>query len=91
MHIKKRSETIIETHQLHVLHRRAPAPDAWCETCSALTQRVTADEAALLARTTVRTIYRSIEAGELHVTEPPEGALLICLPSLLTAGSLDIR
>lgn len=91
MKVKKRTEAIIETHQVHVVHRRAPALDAWCDVCAATTPRVTADEAAALTRVSVRTIYRSVEAGEFHVAEPPDGALLICLPSLLAARPLGIQ
>lgn len=91
MNVRKRTETIIETRQVQVVHRRAPAPDAWCDSCAATTPRVTADEAAVLARVSVRTIYRSVEAGEFHVAEPPDGALLICLPSLLAARPLGIQ
>jgi len=29
-----------------------------------------------------RTIYRRVEAGELHFTETPEGALIICPDSM---------
>jgi len=43
---------------------------------------VTPEEAAALAQTTTRDIYRRVEAGELHFTERPEGALLLCLNSL---------
>jgi predicted site-specific integrase-resolvase len=40
------------------------------------------DEAALVAAITPRRIYQWIEAGKLHYSEQPTGALLVCLNSL---------
>lgn len=40
------------------------------------------EEAARRARSTSRAIYRRVEANQLHFTETPEGALLVCLNSL---------
>jgi hypothetical protein len=40
------------------------------------------DEAAAVARSSSRAIYRRVEADTLHFTETPEGRLLICLNSL---------
>jgi len=43
---------------------------------------VSADEAAVIARVSPRTIYRWIEAGEIHFEESSEGLMLICPNSL---------
>ena len=40
------------------------------------------DEAAIVAATSPREIYQWIEAGKLHYSEEPTGALLVCLNSL---------
>jgi predicted site-specific integrase-resolvase len=45
---------------------------------------LTPEEAAALAQVSSRTIYRRVEAGELHFAETPEEPLLICLDSLTT-------
>ena len=44
---------------------------------------LTPDEAAALARTTAREIYRRVEAGELHSAETADGRLLVCMSRLL--------
>jgi excisionase family DNA binding protein len=43
---------------------------------------LTADEAATIAKVSSRTIYRRVEAGEMHYTETAEGRLLVCANSL---------
>jgi len=40
------------------------------------------DEAVMLAHVSARTIYRWVEAEQLHFTETPEGCLLVCPNSL---------
>jgi len=40
------------------------------------------DEAAILARTDSRTIFRLVETGRLHSSETAEGLLMVCLDSL---------
>jgi hypothetical protein len=42
----------------------------------------TPDQAALIANVSSRTIYRRVEAGEMHYTETAEGFLLVCANSL---------
>ncbi|MGH9839715.1 MAG: helix-turn-helix domain-containing protein [Blastocatellia bacterium] len=80
--VKKRRVTIIETHRIQIIRRRKPGMPAWCSGCSAHIQTITPEEAAALTQVTTRTIYRWVEAGELHFAETPEGALLICPDSL---------
>jgi len=40
------------------------------------------DDAALLAYTDSRSIFRLVEAGRLHSSETAQGLLLVCLDSL---------
>jgi hypothetical protein len=40
------------------------------------------EEAAALLRTTDRTIFRRVEAGELHYSETEGGGLIVCRNSL---------
>jgi hypothetical protein len=44
-------------------------------------------EAAVIANVTQRTLFRRIEAGDLHFAETGEGAVLVCLNSLKTADA----
>lgn len=80
--MKKRRETIIERRQIQIIRHRKPGMPAWCNGCSAHVRMITPEEAAALTQVTTRTIYRWVEAGELHFAETPEGALLICPDSL---------
>ena len=48
---------------------------------------ITPDSAAAIAATTVRTIYRLVESGEIHFIEEPNG-LLVCVRSVL---ELNVR
>jgi hypothetical protein len=43
---------------------------------------LSAEEAARRAGTSVRAIYRRVEAGEVHYAETPRGHLLICARSV---------
>jgi hypothetical protein len=50
------------------------------------------DEAAMAAAIPQRKIYQWIEAGKLHYSEEPTGALLVCLNSLRfsSIAALDV-
>jgi len=86
--MKKRTKITIETHQVQTIRRRKPGAQAWCPGCSASVPMFLPEEAAVFAKVSSRTIYRWVEAGELHFTETPEGALLICQDSLTTQSPL---
>lgn len=53
-----------------------------CRRCGELVEMVTAREAANLADTSVRSIYRSAEVGRIHYVTARDGSLLICSNSL---------
>jgi hypothetical protein len=53
-----------------------------CDACGAVVRLVTADDAAALAGTSAREIYRLVEARKIHFIETAQGSLLICLNSL---------
>jgi hypothetical protein len=44
---------------------------------------MTPEDAAMAAGTSARTIYRLVEANEIHFTQIPDAHLFICLNSLL--------
>ena len=80
--MKRRTEITIETrHVLHISNRKLSAA-GWCEPCGGRVRLVTAETAARLAAVSTRTIYRRVEAGQLHFTEMQDGLLLICVNSL---------
>ena len=55
---------------------------SWCATCGAEAEMVPVDEAAILRRVDSRTIFRWVEAEQVHASETARGLLLICLNSL---------
>jgi len=85
---RRRIEIIVETRQV-VIRRRTNQAPGWCAECSSAVQLITPEEAAALACISTRTIYRRVEAGQLHFNETAEQSPLICLNSLLR--STDIR
>ena len=83
---KTRTEITVETERIVIIPRRShtEAVKAWCDGCSAFVRMLTPEAAAVLVNVSTRTIYRLVEARELHFTETPEGMLLICPDSLIT-------
>lgn len=88
MRRRKRIVATLETRLIIIRRRTNPAP-IWCLECSSLVQSVAPEEAAALAGVNTRTIYRWVEAGQLHLIETAEQSPLICLNSLLS--STDLR
>ena len=82
MKTNTKTEITVETHRIHTINRSSRYRPAWCEECGKPVPMVTADEAAILARTSSRAIYQLIEARELHFVETSSGVVLICLDSL---------
>ncbi|MEK6333678.1 MAG: hypothetical protein AABM67_01940 [Acidobacteriota bacterium] len=54
-----------------------------CPDCLAHAKMVTPENAARITARSVRTIYRWVEAGEVHFIEEPAG-VLICVNSLVS-------
>jgi hypothetical protein len=55
---------------------------AWCERCGVEVLMVTPNEAARFARTDARSIFRGVEAGEIHFIDTESGVLLVCSKSV---------
>ena len=85
---RKRLEITVETSQL-VIRRDANQAAVWCLECSSPVQAVPPEDAAALAGVSTRTLYRWVEAGQLHLIETAEQSPLLCLNSLLS--STEIR
>lgn len=79
---KRRTEITIETQRVLMINRRRVSAVAWCDGCGWQVRMIKPDEAAVWAGLSTRTIYRWIEARQLHFVEGTEGSLLICLRSL---------
>ena len=82
MRRRKRLEITVETRRL-VIHRRTNQTTVRCLACSSPAEWVSPEEAAAMAGVSTRSLYRCVEAGQLHFIETAEQSLLICLNSLL--------
>lgn len=83
MRSRKRTEITLKTRQILVVRSPSSKPTFWCSECVEPSQMITPNEAAVLSDTGTRAIYRLIEDGGLHFVETRDGALLICLNSLM--------
>jgi hypothetical protein len=80
--VGKRTVTTIEIVERIVISAgRADIQRPACPVCADRAM-VTPEEAASLARVTVRDIYARIEAESTHFLETPDGLLLLCANSL---------
>jgi len=79
---KKTTIVTVEARERTTIRRGARQMIAWCDQCGAEVSMVTPNEAAALAGTEARAIFRALESGEVHFIETGEGALLICAQSL---------
>ena len=84
---KKRTEITIETDRTIVISRRSFAARAWCGACDKQVSLVTIDEAARLASVSTRTLFRWVEAENVHFTETSDGRLFICCQSIPQPGN----
>lgn len=83
MEQRARIETAFEIARVFVFGSNWRDRTAWCCKCGSFVPMVTSLDAATLDKTTGVEIFRRAEAGELHYNVTDDGALLICLSSLL--------
>src|SRR5579859_5365566 len=78
--IVRTAEVTIETEENIVLRASSgqPTPFMWCPSCRRQVGMVTPEDAARIAGVTPRTIYRWVEAGNVHFIEGREH-LWICV------------
>ena len=87
--MRKRTVTTIEIKERIVVSAACPdTPPLPCPVC-ADSMMVTPEEAAAVARVTVRSIYTRIEAEGVHFLETPDGRLLLCVNSLSQMERFD--
>ena len=63
--------------------RRGHATSAWCQECGREVGLVSLEDAAAIARTAASTLLQSSHSQQWHYCEDRDGALLICLESLV--------
>jgi hypothetical protein len=79
------AEITIETEEALVIRRASGSVQAMCAQCGREVPMLTPEEAAILFRVAVRSIYREIEGGQLHFQETATGSVVVCLDSLRKA------
>jgi len=81
---RKKKTTIVtfESHERMTIRRSERPFKTWCDRCGTEVWMVTTNEAAAIARTDARAIFRGVEAGEIHFVESESGTLLVCSNSL---------
>jgi excisionase family DNA binding protein len=82
------TEITIETEERVLLRAIANrrAYTTWCTGCGKQVEMVTPEHAAEIADVTLRTIYRWIDAGNIHFVENG-GQVLVCLPALSSCAA----
>mgnify|MGYP001069691834 CR=1 FL=1 len=79
---KRRIEIVSVTEQRWIIRGHSPARNEWCAECGKDSLMIAPDEAAGLCGVGARSIYRWVEAAEIHFVEEPNNVLLVCLASV---------
>jgi len=72
----------VETEKFLTVRISAGKHCEFCEMCHSNAPMLTITEAVQFAGMSSRTIFRLIEAGQLHFRETATGSLLVCFDSL---------
>jgi hypothetical protein len=78
----RRVEITVERDEVLVIRNPGRRRLVHCPVCAETVRMITAEEAAILAGVSTRTISCWLESGRIHHTETAEGLLLVCLKSL---------
>jgi len=78
----RRKRVTLETERVVVISRHTGLR-GWCRECSAEIELVGLEEAAAISGLSQMTIFHHVESHQLHFIETLDGALLICLSSLM--------
>jgi hypothetical protein len=87
---KKRTQITIETSRVLIV-RRMHSSRTWCRECAREVDVVGLEEASALTETTRPALQECVEAGKWHLPESSDGALLICLDSLMKSMYVDTK
>ncbi|MFN2510441.1 MAG: hypothetical protein ABR568_03235 [Pyrinomonadaceae bacterium] len=79
--MRLRRQFVITAEKLETYTVRQEPPQSlqtYCEACDQEMCSLTLDQAVKVTGLGARTIFRLVEAGELHASETEEGYLLLC-------------
>ena len=85
----KRTEITIETERIVVISKPKLSAVVWCPKCCCRVRMITVDEAGTIAGVSSRTVYRWVEADQLHFAEMHDGRFLVCSRSLNSKKQLE--
>jgi hypothetical protein len=90
--LSKHTKITIETDTLLVLRGRRPLL-AFCPACGVEAEMIPIEEAGIVSNLTASEVEAWMQAEDLHRTHAPDGALLLCLSSMVkrlqkTSGAL---
>jgi hypothetical protein len=83
----RRIEVTVETDEIAIIRGSQGRALTLCPECADAVVMITPDQAAVMACTNTREIYRRVEEGSVHPVETPEGFLLVCPRSVCFAGA----
>ena len=79
----RKTEKTVEIHEVYVIRRTSGALPELCSQCpTGGGVLVTPEEAAAIAKVSVRTIYRWVETGMVHYRNASDGSVVVCTKSL---------
>jgi hypothetical protein len=86
----RRTEKTVEIHEFYAIRTASGSLPALCADCpTADGIMLPPDHAAVLSHVPTRTIYRLVETGSIHYRETPKGSVVVCVRSLVAAGTQD--
>ncbi len=86
MKITRTREYTIERERTLTIRFNVAPVLKFCAECQAEMSFINVVQAAIIAQTTDRQIFRLVEANRLHCAESANGFLLVCHTSLQAAG-----
>jgi hypothetical protein len=78
----RKTEVTVETDRILII-RRQNVIRGWCQDCAGEADWVSLEEAGAIAGTSPATLRDHPQSQAWHFCEAPDGALLVCLASLL--------
>jgi hypothetical protein len=89
---KIKIETRVEMREVWIIAKPRRSATVLCAVCASPQAVMLApQEAAAIAGVTLRTLFRWVEAGEVHFLEQADGALWVCVNSLPATSRLRLR
>ena len=82
---KTRTEITTETERSVVLRLRRTSVLSHCQICGKAVTLVPLEDAAIMSGSTLASVYRKLQAGEIHGQEINGGPVMICEKSLFQA------